>query len=354
MLSDQVGRTHFHNTYMINYSILLIGLFFSVMYCACNKSENPVAAEVKKTIVSEMGQLHVEGIKLLDRQGQVAVLRGMSLFWSQWIGKYYNEQCIKWLRDDWNCTVVRAAVAVDYGGYLDNPAAEMQKAFNVIDACIKYGIYVIVDWHDHEAELHADQAKTFFRTIANKYGTMANVIYEIYNEPLQVSWSDVVKPYAEEVIAEIRKIDPDNLIIVGSPNWSQDVDIAALDPITDTNVAYSLHFYTGTHRQSLRDKAITAMDKGLPLFVNEWGLSEANGDGNIDYKETQIWMDFLDQYQLSWCTWSISDKEETSAALKPGAAAEGNWQNLDLSESGLFIREAIRERNAEILNQLHE
>ena len=81
--------------------------------------------------------------------------------------------------------------------------------------------------------------------MALEYGAFPNVIYEIYNEPLNVSWSNVIKPYAMSVISIIREIDPDNLIIVGTPNWSQRVDMAAQDPIVEfENIAYTLHFYT--------------------------------------------------------------------------------------------------------------
>jgi endoglucanase len=328
-------------------------LVFSANILSCKNSEEIVPPETKPSIISHFGKLRVEGTKIVDKNGNPVVLRGMSLFWSQWIPKYYNEECIRWLRDDWKCTIIRAALAVDHGGYLENPATEMQKIFQVIDACINLGIYVVVDWHDHEAENHLEESKTFFRTIANKYGDKPNLIYEIYNEPLQVSWADIIKPYAQEVITEIRNIDPNNIIVVGTPNWSQDVDEAAKDPLAFDNIAYTLHFYTGTHRQSLRNKAIFAINNGLPLFVTEWGLSEASGTGEIDYVETNLWLEFVDLHQLSWCNWSIADKDETSAALKPGAAANGGWENIDLTPSGLFIRDEIRNKNSEIFDLIN-
>jgi endoglucanase len=327
-------------------------LILAAFFTSCSGSDNPVEAESPMTILKHFGQLHIDGTQLVSQSGDPVILRGMSLFWSQWIPKYYNQNCIQWLRDDWKCTIIRAAMAVDYGGYLENPQTEMTKVFQVIDACINLGIYVLVDWHDHEAENHVEQAKTFFRSVANKYGNKPNIIYEIYNEPLQVSWSDVIKPYAQEVISEIRNIDPDNVIIVGTPNWSQDVEDAANDPLEFDNIAYALHFYTGTHRQWLRNKAMDAMNQGLALFVTEWGLSEASGAGDIDYTETKYWMDFVDQHNLSCCNWSVADKDETSAALKPGADENGNWENLDLTESGLYVRNAIRTYNSPLFDSL--
>lgn len=331
-------------------------LIITFLLGSCKNADSGVSPETKNnpaTIVDYYGQIHVSGNKIVDKNGSQVALHGMSLFWSQWGGSYYNEKCIKWLRDDWKCTIVRASMGIENGGYLTNSATESQKVFAVIDACIKYGIYVIVDWHDEHAQDHLSQAKTFFSTVAQKYGDKPNIIYEIFNEPLQVSWSTVVKPYAEAVIKSIRQFDPDNLIVVGNPKWSQDVDIAAKDPVIDNNVAYTLHFYTSTHGQSLRNKAIAAMNSGVALFVTEFGISEASGTGNINLTETNLWMNFLDTYNLSSCNWSVIDKAETSAALITGSSPLGNWDLKDLTQSGLYNRDYIISRNINLFNTIN-
>jgi endoglucanase len=310
-----------------------------------------------QTIVKHFGRLQVKGSTIVDQRGAPVALHGMSLFWSQWGGGFYNADCIRWLRDDWKCTVVRAVCGVHSDGYLGNPEAELAKISRVIDACINLGIYVVVDWHDHNAENHLQQSSEFFRTIAQKYGSDPNIIYEIYNEPLKVSWKNIVKPYAEEIIKVIRQCAPDNLIIVGTPNWSQDVDVSADVPIFDANIAYAFHFYSSDrwHKQNLRDKVISALKKGLPIFVTEYGISEANGNGAIDTEETAKWFSFVDLYKLSTCNWSVIDKNETSAALIQGANPNGSWVDSDLSASGKIIRNRIRNLNGpffEIMNSV--
>jgi endoglucanase len=331
-------------------------LFFLILISSCSKANTgvePGQNMSNKTIVDLYGRLQVNGKNITDKNGNVVSLHGMSLFWSQWANasekfnktSFYNEKCVDWLYSDWKCTVVRAAMGIEGGGYLTNPEAEIEKVFIVIDAAIKNGIYVVVDWHDHNAEKHLDQAKVFFDIVSEKYGDYPNIIYEIYNEPLQISWSKVVKPYSIEVINTIRANDPDNLIIVGNPTWSQDVDIAAKDPIIDNNVTYALHFYTSTHKQWLRDKSVSAMNNGASLFISEFGTSEANGSGIIDWEETDRWINFIKQYRISTCNWSAFDKNETSAALKPGANPEGGWTEDELSESGKFNRNLIRMLN---------
>jgi endoglucanase len=296
------------------------------------------------TPVSRHGQLTVSGARIKDQHGKDIQLFGMSFFWSQWMGKYYAPEAVSWLKSDWKCSVVRAAMGIEHGGYLAYPEREKQKIFTLIDAAIEEGLYVIVDWHDHHAEAHAKEARAFFSEVARKYGHHPNVIYEIYNEPLDVSWTDVIKPYSESVIKAIREHDPDNIIACGSRQWSQRVDEAALDPINDKNIVYTLHYYASTHKKQLRDVAMRALEKGIPIFVTEFGVTEASGDGLVDEEEARRWWEFLDEHKISWCNWSVADKKENSAALKPGAPVS-NWSTEMLNPSGAMVRDEIRRRN---------
>ena len=337
-------RKHCYHSFIF----FLLAVFMVFNFIPVSTSAND------SSIVDLWGQLEVEGHEIKNQHGQAVALHGMSLFWSQWIGKYYNKSCIKWLRDDWQCTVVWAALGVEPDGYLANPDREKAKVTAVIDACIELGLYVIIDWHDHHAHEHEAESIAFFKEIATSYGDEPNIIYEIYNEPEQVSWTNVIKPYAQEVINEIRAIDPDNIIIVGTPTWSQDVDVAARDPLDFTNIAYALHYYAASHKQFLREKAETALNRDVALFVSEYGTCEYTGSGIIDYTEVTIWLQFMDDNKLSWCNWSVADKNETSAALKGGASACGNWASSDLSESGTLVREAIISRNEPIFTTVEE
>ncbi|WKD50656.1 carbohydrate-binding protein [Microbulbifer spongiae] len=291
--------------------------------------------------------LSVSGNRILI-DGQPGSLAGNSYFWSNngWGGeKYYNASTVSWLKSDWKSTLVRAAMGVeDGGGYFEDPAGNEAKVRVVVDAAIANDMYVIIDWHSHYAHTHDwSQAINFFKRMASDYGHTNNVIYEIYNEPKQVSWSSDVKPYAESVISAIRAIDPDNLIIVGTPTWSQDVDQASYDPIRGyANIAYTLHFYAGTHGQYLRDKAQIALNNGIALFATEWGTVNADGNGGVNHGETDRWMDFLKSNNISHANWSINDKNEGASALWPGANANGGWPASSLTESGNKVRQIIR------------
>jgi len=301
------------------------------------------------TAVATHGALSVKGNQIVDAHGQPASLAGPSLFWSNsgWEGnedRYYNANVVAYVQKNWNASIIRAAIGADkHGGYQAEPEANMARAERVIDAAIAQGMYVIVDFHAHDAHKYPEVAVEFFEKIATKYGKYPNVIYEIYNEPLNtVDWSSEVKPYAEKVIGKIRAIDPHNLIVVGTQTWSQDVDKAAADPLKNvTNVAYSLHFYAGTHKQYLRDKAEVAMKKGIAIMVSEWGTVDANGDGGVDKAETELWLAFMRKHHLTHCQWALSDKKEGASQLKNGTPADGNWTDANLTEAGLYEKEIV-------------
>lgn len=294
-----------------------------------------------KTPVERHGQLRIEGTRVVDAQGAPVTLRGMSLFWSQWIPRYYNEATLRRLRDEWGITVIRAAMAVEHGGYLTNPEAEAAKVEAVIEAATKLGLYVIVDWHAHQP--HAEEAADYFGKLAAKYGDRANLIYESYNEPLpEHGWATVLKPYHTKVLAAIRAHDPDNIVVLGTRSWSQDVDEAAADPVAGTNIAYTLHYYAASHKQPYRDKAQAALDRGVALFVTEYGTTQASGDESIDAAEAQIWWDWMEARGISYANWSIADKDEMSAIFKPGTATDGTWHEENVTTSGKLVRAQLR------------
>ena len=295
--------------------------------------------------VKQHGQLRVEGTKLVDKNGKPVMLRGVSFGWHNLWPRFYNAGAVKWLHDDWKCTVIRAAMGVELNdsGYLKNPASSATKIKAVVDAAIKEGIYVIIDWHSHN--IKEEQAMSFFADMAKLYGKYPNVIYEIFNEPDYETWPEV-KAYSENVIKTIRAIDPDNIILVGSPRWDQDIQLPAADPIKGyTNLMYTVHFYAATHKQWLRDKTDEAIQKGLAIFISECAGMEASGNGPINYEEWQRWIDWMEARGLSWITWSVSDKDETCSVLQKSAASDGGWKVTDLKESGIKTRDYLREYN---------
>jgi endoglucanase len=299
------------------------------------------------TPVARHGQLKVVGTHLVDQKGAPVQLKGMSSHGLQWFGGFMNYDSIKWLRDDWRADLVRAAMYTKAGGYIDNPSIE-RKTEEVVEAAIKLGMYVIIDWHildDGNPNTYRQEAKAFFSKMARKYGKYPNVIYEIANEPNGngVTWDAAIRPYAVDVVNTIRAIDPDNIVIVGTGMWDQMVVDASRNPLDEKNIVYALHFYAGGHDGKwIRGQAEQAIANGIALFVSEWGASHYDGGNGLYLDSAREWMAFLDQHKISWANWSLCDKDESSAALMPGASPHGGWKHHELSPSGRFVREAMR------------
>ncbi len=297
-----------------------------------------------QSFAARHGALKVQGNKIVDAQGQMITLRGMALYWSQWKPAFYNAQCLKWLRDDWKVTVVRATMAVTDGGYLTAPDAEMAKIRTVVQAAIDLGIYIIVDFHETKnGNDHLDASKKFFGDLSKEFGKAPNIIYETWNEPDNtMAWATAIKPYHEAVIPVIRA-NSDNIILCGTRNWDQSVDEAAANPITSsTNIAYTLHFYAADHKDPLRNTAQAALNKGIALMVTEGGLSQASGDGIIDTTQGRLWADFMDKNGIAWTNWSLADLKESSGALKVGSSPTGGWTESQMNPSGVWVHNRLR------------
>ncbi|MFO7868178.1 MAG: cellulase family glycosylhydrolase [Bacteroidales bacterium] len=300
--------------------------------------------------VNYHGQLSINGSKIVNQYDDTVSFAGPSLFWSNtWWGgdQFYNENVVTEVAQNWDASIIRAAMGVEEnGGYLtsdQNKTANYDRVTTVIDAAIANDIYVIVDWHSHNAENYEAEAIEFFSKIAQEYGNNPNIIYELYNEPLDVSWSTVIKPYAKAVIAEIRKYDPNNIIVVGTPIWSQKVDDAAVDPITAyENIAYTAHFYAGTHTQWLRDRIEAAMNSGIAVIITEWGTVDADGDGGVDEKSSDDWVDFMAEHDITHCNWALNNKDEGASALESWASTQGGWTDNDLTTSGTYVYNLIQ------------
>jgi endoglucanase len=302
-----------------------------------------------KSAIDIHGQLKVQNGRVLNKHNRPPQLRGISLSWSIWGGaKFYTPEVVNWLHRDFRANLIRLSMGVEpAGGYLKEPLKQKQLMVKIIDAAIKDGLYVIIDWHDHHADQHQEEAILFFTEMAKKYAGNKNIIYEVFNEPTRIDWQ-VVKTYSTAVIKAIRKYDERNLIIVGSPAWDQDVDIAAKSPILGfKNIAYSFHFYASdpNHQEQLMKKADMAIAAGLALFVTEWGVGEADGNGVFDLSKTNKWLHWMEKNKLSWANWNITDKKETTAILNQGASTMGNWSQEQLSPAGKYIREKLRGLN---------
>lgn len=330
-------------TVIIPFFLILALLVFSCV----SLGSTPDKTVLKSDVVDKYGQLQVKNGHLCDQKGNPVQLKGMSTYST--LAVNFGKDTLKNLVNDWHIQVIRIVPFFEPSQYVANKDVVKQRLKSIIDQAIQYGVYVVIDWHvlaEHDPNLYKEEAKAFFEEIATTYGKYPNIFYEICNEPnssktMSVTWQGQIKPYAEYIIPAIRAIDPTHIIIVGSDTWSQGVDKASDDPLEFSNIMYTLHFYAGTHKQWLRDKADYALSKGIAIFVTEWGTTNSSGAGALDLDEAQTWIDWMAENKISWCNFSFGNWPEDSAALEPTTGMNGPWKDNQLSESGEWIKYKI-------------
>ncbi len=288
-----------------------------------------------QTPVSMNGKLKLVGNQLSSECGNPVQLRGLSSHGLQWYGDCLNGS-FSTMQSDWKADIVRLVMYVNEGGYLSDTAYWKTRIDRLVDQVGALGMYCIIDWHiltPGDPNLNLDNARYFWKYMSKKHAGKKHVIYEICNEPNGVNWASV-KSYAQTIIPIIRANDPETIIVVGTPQWSgKPGDVISGGPLTGANaynVMYAFHFYAASH--SSYKSEVQAAAKSIPIFATEWGLSEASGTGNISLSEGQLWMDIFNgnnqgNQKISWCYWSFSDKNETSAALTPNACTTSLWNS---------------------------
>lgn len=305
-----------------------------------------VSMECAPVQAAKLPALKVQGTQLINSKGKKVQLKGVSTHGLSWFPEYVNQKSFTYMKKKWGINAVRLAMYTsEYNGYCTGDAANRKALEKKIDQGVQYaakaGLYVIIDWHilnDNNPKIYERESVKFFKKMATKYKKHTNVIYEICNEPNGgTSWNDI-KSYAKKVVKAIRSKDRNALILIGTPNWSQDVDIVADSPVKGyKNLMYTLHFYAGTHGEDYRRKAQTAQDKGLPLFVSEFGISDASGNGSLNKTEGAKWMKFLKKNKISCLGWSLCNKPESSALIKSSVKKTSNWKSGDLTPWGKWL-----------------
>lgn len=325
--------------------------------CAPQPAQAPQPTQETQTGAKDQAQtsvalapLHVRGTRLVNDRDEPVKLRGISTHGLAWFPQYVNAKLFGELASDWHANVVRLAMyTAENDGYCTDGNKDQLRAL-VLDGvhlATDANLYAIVDWHilsDNNPLEHADEAEAFFRDTSRALADHDNVLYEICNEPNgTTTWADV-KSYADRIIPVIRANDPDAVVIVGTPEWSQRVDQAAADPLPFDNVLYSLHFYAATHKDDLRARMNEAIRSGLPVFVSEFGICDASGNGSIDADSAASWVRAMDEAGVGYVMWNLSNKDESSSAIAAGCDKVAGFADGDLSTSGRWLRAVLADQ----------
>lgn len=327
--------------------VLLAAPWFTFACASDPKSTTWVAppAAPEGSPVALHGKLKVVGTQLQDEAGAPIQLKGVSSMWLNWEKIPYAESkpALMYMRDHWKLSVIRAAMGVNsqVNGYLANPTGMQATVDQIVQNAIDLGVYVLVDWHTENAVDQQSEAVAFFTAMATKYAAFPNVIWEPYNEPNGYTWP-LIKSYHTAVVTAIRAVDPDNLIVLGTPHWSQYVDEAAKDPVAGTNLLYTMHFYSCTHTGQYRSKGDLAIAAGLALFVTEFGATFSDGGvaappppspphNYVCEDEANLWFAWMAQNNISGVAWKLDQCSDASCILNSSAPIDGPWPDNMLS-----------------------
>ena len=341
------GGTLSTPTYSLGVSDTAPGLKYSVKGATKNLSAS-------ETPVGKHGALSVKKVSaytaptIVDKNGNAVMLRGVSTHGAQWFPQYINKDAFQSLRDEWGINTVRLAIYPREGGYIGNEGTLDKKIEEGVEAAKSLGMYVIIDWHvlSYNPNETKSEAETFFKKYATKFKDYNNVIFEICNEPTGTNWYDGsgndIYSYGTKITSIIRNCGSNAIILCGTNTWSQDVDDVAKKPLSDSNVMYNLHFYASTHYDNIKDKMKRAIASGTPVFVSEFGLSEASGNGSLDASNATDWMNLMKANNISYACWSLCNKGETASLLTTSCSKTSKWTGTDLTEAGIWLVNASR------------
>lgn len=301
---------------------------------------------------SKHGKLSVSGKDLVDKNGDKVQLLGLSTHGLQWASRYVNYDTFAALRDSFGINVIRLALYTAEEGYVESYSESRREwLYNLVVNGINYAteldMYVIIDWHMLGPNLYEDEAITFFTKIAKQFSDHDNILFEIMNEPYsnetkKITWSDC-KAYAQKIIPAIRQYS-DGIVLVGSPHYSTDLDVIAKDPLENVeNIMYTYHFYAASHTDN-GDVLKAYVNDNLPVFISEHGGMNADGNDKIDYVSYMRWYNMLNQYNISYVAWNVSNTRGDASILKYGNSTLTSFTQETMKTWGYYYRCRVRER----------
>jgi endoglucanase len=216
-----------------------------------------------------------------------------------------------------------------------------------VDYATSKNLYAIVDYHQIDnvtTGTSSADAVTFWTTVAPVFAGYSNVVYEAFNEPIDSTgnagitaagaWTSAFTTAAQSWISAIRAGAPNNVIIVGSPSWSQYPDGALTAGLTGGNLVFTAHAYPsnwpGTGFQSRVAKA--AM--GEPVAMTEWGYSIGTMTPNDTW--AQNLQTFVNSGGESWTAWVADPYWGPPMFTRPTTSTFNSFNGLN--DFGTFVQ----------------
>lgn len=212
----------------------------------------------------------------------------------------------------WKCNIIRLPLNQDYWFGCGGPGkTTYQNAVSgIVNFCSAQGAYVLLDLHwsgtyngtaatapcggsgwgtsTGQQNMPDWNAVTFWSSVAGAYSNNSAALFDLYNEPHDVSWTvwrnggatganPPQTPGLQTLLTTIRGVGANNMVFAGGLQWAYDLTGVnsgyALTDSTGNGVVYEAHIYgtiKGTNT-STWDNYVTTASTSHPLFLGEFG-----------------------------------------------------------------------------------
>jgi hypothetical protein len=314
--------------------------------------------------------LHVEGKQLRTLDGRVVRLQGVSIPSLEWSNQ--GEQIARSVAvalDDWRSNCVRIPLSQDrwFGmekQQSDGGAAYRKIVDGVVNACARKGAYAVLDLHwsnggqwqrfNRQFKMPDLNSTTFWLSLAERYKNHPAVLFDLYNEPRDVSW-DIWKnggtvteeidgqqvtyqtPGLQKLIDVIRATGAHNIVVAGGLDWGYDLSGVAngyaLIDAQGNGVMYGTHIYPSKGTQPEKwDPHVRIIADKYPILVGEVGC-----EPDPQQEDPLLWapkiIKYMDDLKLNWTAWSFHPSA-TPRLLT-------DWTYTPTPYWGVFVKQAL-------------
>lgn len=208
-------------------------------------------------------------------------------------------------------------------------ATYQQDTINWVNTITQNGMVAIVDLHwsapgttkatGQEPMADTDHSPTFWTQVANTFKGNSSVIFDLYNEPYNISWtclrdgcqvtaSQGVTYQAagmQQLVNTVRATGATNVIMVGGNQWAGVLDqwlqYKPTDPLN--NMAASMHSYGASINSSCStltcwNTYVAPVAQQYPIIMGEVG--ETDGGNSF----LPVLLPWLDSHGVSYCSWT--------------------------------------------------
>ncbi len=319
--------------------------------------------------------LHVEGRLVKDAAGRVVRLRGVNIASLEWSNTgEHVAQSMRVAIEEWRANLIRLPLSQDRwfgraGGQSDGGARYRQIVAEAVQAASTRGGYVLLDlhwsnageWGQHIAQhkMPDEHSLTFWKAVAETYANHPAVLFDLYNEPRDVSW-DVWKhggqvteklkskgqetqvryqsPGLQRLVETVRSAGARNLIVANGLDWGYDLSGVlkgyALEERGGNGLMYGSHIYPWKGLTADRwEPKVGVVAAKHPVLIGEVGC-----DANLKEVTPAVWaariLQYIEQRELHWTAWCFHPSAGPRMLL--------DWNYQPTPYWGVFAKEALK------------